>query len=111
MQLFVFLTDGEIYEVDDPQENYDDIEASPEIIKAEVHDSPQTTPENSAGLVQRNEDCLMSGQDGWAKTQIRQRGHHNTQLTFTLTNLIKLASKKKSKYLHTVCMTAAWKLK
>lgn len=50
--------DGEIYEVDDPLENYDDIEASPEItpIKAEVYDRPKTTCEGGAvtppGLVQ-----------------------------------------------------------
>lgn len=58
------------YEVDDPQENYDDIEASPEIsqIKAEVHNSPQITPENvvvtPSGLVRRDEDYLVPGQDG-----------------------------------------------
>ncbi|KAM8754641.1 scavenger receptor cysteine-rich type 1 protein M130 [Acanthopagrus schlegelii] len=61
-------TDGVTYEVDDPQESYDDIEASPEIsqIKAEVHSSPQTTPE-SAGVAPsglRDEDYLVPGQDG-----------------------------------------------
>lgn len=64
-----FLIDGVTYEVDDP-ESYDDIEASPEIsqIKAEVHSSPQTTPE-SAGVAPsglRDEDYLVPGQDGWA---------------------------------------------
>lgn len=68
MRLFVFLTDEVTYEVDDPQENYDDIEASPEFTKAEVYDSPQTTPENVAGLVRGDEDYLVPGQDGWAKT-------------------------------------------
>ncbi|XP_044065919.1 scavenger receptor cysteine-rich type 1 protein M160-like [Siniperca chuatsi] len=62
-------TDGVTYEVDDPQENYDDIEASPEMTqtKAEVHDSPQTAPESAAaappGLVQADEDYLVPGQD------------------------------------------------
>lgn len=64
MRLFVFLTDEVTYEVDDPQENYDDIEASPEFTKAEVYDSPQTTPENVAGLVRGDEDYLVPGQDG-----------------------------------------------
>lgn len=65
-----FLIDGVTYEVDDPQENYDDIEAGPEIsqIKAEVHNSPQTTPESVAvapsGLVRGDEDYLVPGQDG-----------------------------------------------
>lgn len=63
-------SDGVTYEVDDPQENYDDIEAGPEIsqIKAEVHNSPQTTPESVAvapsGLVRGDEDYLVPGQDG-----------------------------------------------
>ncbi|XP_070765856.1 scavenger receptor cysteine-rich type 1 protein M130 [Enoplosus armatus] len=63
-------TDGVTYEVDDPQENYDDIEASPEIAQTEVdvHGSPQTTPENVAaappGLVRRDEDYLVPDQDG-----------------------------------------------
>ena len=70
MLLFFFLTDGVTYEVDDPQENYDDIEACPEITQteAEVHNSPQTTPEGDAeapqGLVQGDEDYLVPGQDG-----------------------------------------------
>lgn len=65
-----FLTDGVTYEVDDPQENYDDIEASPEITEteAEVHDSPQTTPESIAAappeMVQGDDDYLVPGQDG-----------------------------------------------
>ncbi|XP_028439401.1 scavenger receptor cysteine-rich type 1 protein M130 [Perca flavescens] len=63
-------TDGVTYEVDDPQENYDDIDAGREIIQteAEVHNSPQTTPESEAeapqGLVQGDEDYLVPGQDG-----------------------------------------------
>ncbi|XP_038586007.1 scavenger receptor cysteine-rich type 1 protein M160-like [Micropterus salmoides] len=58
------------YEVEDPQENYDDIETSPEIsqTKVEVHDSPQTTPESiaaaSPALVQEDEDYLVPGHDG-----------------------------------------------
>lgn len=62
------------YEVDDPQENYDDIEASPENTQttAEVHHRPQTTPESVTaapiGLVQGDEDYLVPGQDRWAKT-------------------------------------------
>ncbi|TDH11092.1 hypothetical protein EPR50_G00080460 [Perca flavescens] len=62
--------DGVTYEVDDPQENYDDIDACPEITQteAEVHNSPQTTPESEAeapqGLVQGDEDYLVPGQDG-----------------------------------------------
>ncbi|TDH11093.1 hypothetical protein EPR50_G00080470, partial [Perca flavescens] len=62
--------DGVTYEVDDPQENYDDIDAGREIIQteAEVHNSPQTTPESEAeapqGLVQGDEDYLVPGQDG-----------------------------------------------
>ncbi|XP_060912936.1 scavenger receptor cysteine-rich type 1 protein M160 [Labrus mixtus] len=53
------------YEVDDPQENYDDIEHSPKIAqtKAAVHDGPQTTPAR-AGLLKRDEDYLVPGQDG-----------------------------------------------
>ncbi|XP_040009026.1 antigen WC1.1 [Xiphias gladius] len=62
--------DGVTYEVDDPQESYDDIEPSPEITqtKAEVHDGPRTTPKSNAvappELVQGNEDYLEPGQDG-----------------------------------------------
>ncbi|GLD45659.1 scavenger receptor cysteine-rich type 1 protein M130-like protein [Lates japonicus] len=63
--------DGVTYEVDDPQENYDDIEASPEITqtKAEVHNSPVTTPESESavvppGLVPGDVDYLVPGQDG-----------------------------------------------
>ncbi|XP_035513024.1 scavenger receptor cysteine-rich type 1 protein M130 [Morone saxatilis] len=64
-------SDGVTYEVDDPQENYDDIEAGPEITQteAEVHDSPQTTPESVTatppGLMQKaDEDYLVPGEDG-----------------------------------------------
>uniref|UniRef100_A0A4W6FY21 SRCR domain-containing protein n=1 Tax=Lates calcarifer TaxID=8187 RepID=A0A4W6FY21_LATCA len=62
---------GVTYEVDDPQENYDDIEASSEITqtKAEVHNSPVTTPESESavvppGLVPGDVDYLVPGQDG-----------------------------------------------
>lgn len=59
------------YEVDDPQENYDDIDASPEIAqtKAEVHGSPQLMPESRAAAPQESvqgDDYLVPGQDGWA---------------------------------------------
>ncbi|XP_037629892.1 scavenger receptor cysteine-rich type 1 protein M130 [Sebastes umbrosus] len=60
--------DGVIYEVDDPQENYEDIEAKIIQTEAEVHNSPQTTPESNAapppGLEQGDEDYLVPGQDG-----------------------------------------------
>ncbi|XP_034733491.1 antigen WC1.1 [Etheostoma cragini] len=63
-------TDGVTYEVEDPQENYDDIEACPEITQteAEVHNSTQTTLESVAeapqGLVEGDDDYLVPGQDG-----------------------------------------------
>nr|XP_046253178.1 scavenger receptor cysteine-rich type 1 protein M160 [Scatophagus argus] len=63
-------SDVETYEVDDPQENYDDIEACPKITqtKAEVYDSSQTAPDSIAvtppGLVKGGEDYLVPGQDG-----------------------------------------------
>lgn len=69
------------YEVDDPQENYDDIEASPEITRtvAEVHHSPPTTPESVTaaplGLVQGDEDYLVPDQDGWDKTGFKTYGN------------------------------------
>ncbi|KAI3357098.1 hypothetical protein L3Q82_015566 [Scortum barcoo] len=62
--------DGVTYEVNDPQENYDDIEGPPEISQttAEVHDGTQPTPESvtgpQLGLVQGDEDYLVPGQDG-----------------------------------------------
>ncbi|XP_022618651.1 scavenger receptor cysteine-rich type 1 protein M130-like [Seriola dumerili] len=62
--------DGVTYEVEDPQENYDDIEASPEITqtKAEVHDSLVTAPESNTvappALVQEDGDYLVPNQDG-----------------------------------------------
>ncbi|XP_029291818.1 scavenger receptor cysteine-rich type 1 protein M160 [Cottoperca gobio] len=61
------ISDGVTYEVDDPQENYDDIEAFPAITQteAEVHDSPQVTPESDAaepvGLVEGDDDYLVPG--------------------------------------------------
>ncbi|XP_076597662.1 scavenger receptor cysteine-rich type 1 protein M160 [Chaetodon auriga] len=63
-------SDGVTYEVQDPQENYDDIEASPEISQtnAEVHENLQTTPESIAVvppcLVRGSGDYLIPGQDG-----------------------------------------------
>ncbi|XP_041802231.1 antigen WC1.1 [Chelmon rostratus] len=63
-------SDGATYEVEDPQEHYDDIEAGPEITEteAEVHEGPQTTLESVAvappGLVLGDEDYLVPGQDG-----------------------------------------------
>nr|XP_020490943.1 scavenger receptor cysteine-rich type 1 protein M130-like isoform X1 [Labrus bergylta] len=53
------------YEVDDPQENYDDIEHSPKIpqTKATVHDGSRTTPAR-AGLLKGDEDYLEPGEDG-----------------------------------------------
>ncbi|XP_070694977.1 scavenger receptor cysteine-rich type 1 protein M130 [Pempheris klunzingeri] len=64
------LTDGVTYEVDDPLENYDDIEVSPEATqtKAEVHGSLQTPTESVAaaplGVMQGEEDYLVPGHDG-----------------------------------------------
>jgi len=61
-----------MYEVDDAQENYDDIDTCPETIqtKAEVHDGQKTTPESDPagpqGKEKRDEDYLVPGQDGWA---------------------------------------------
>nr|XP_020473602.1 antigen WC1.1-like [Monopterus albus] len=58
------------YEVDDPQDSYDDIEDSPEVMQtiAEVHHCSRTTPESDAAvsseLVQVDEDYLVPGQDG-----------------------------------------------
>ncbi|XP_070825415.1 scavenger receptor cysteine-rich type 1 protein M130 [Chaetodon trifascialis] len=63
-------SDGVTYEVEEPQENYDDIEPSTDITqaKAEVHESPQTTLESIAvappSLVRGDEDYLIPGQDG-----------------------------------------------
>ncbi|KAM7404253.1 hypothetical protein PAMP_011619 [Pampus punctatissimus] len=65
-----FDQNGVTYEVDDPLENYDDIEADPVITQtqAEVHSDPKNTPEGNAGappgLVQDAEDYLEPGQDG-----------------------------------------------
>lgn len=56
------------YEVDEPQENYDDIDTSPEIAqtKAEVYDSPQPTPAVAPQKSVQADDYLVPGQDGWA---------------------------------------------
>lgn len=65
--LVLWLTDGESYEVDDPRENYDDIEASSEITKAEVHDSHEHTSEIFTRYPDQGEDYLVPGIDGWDK--------------------------------------------
>ncbi|KAM4570532.1 scavenger receptor cysteine-rich type 1 protein M130 [Fundulus diaphanus] len=62
--------EGVTYEVEDSQENYDDIDASPENAEttAEVHDGPRPAPEGDAEAprdqVQKDEDYLVPGQDG-----------------------------------------------
>lgn len=60
--------DGVTYEVENPQESYDDVDTILETTqtKAEVHDSPQTTHDTAAppGLAQRDEDYLEPDQDG-----------------------------------------------
>uniref|UniRef100_UPI0037E72D19 scavenger receptor cysteine-rich type 1 protein M130 n=1 Tax=Semicossyphus pulcher TaxID=241346 RepID=UPI0037E72D19 len=62
--------DGAAYEVDDPRENYDDIEAGSEITQtqAEVHKDPPTTAERvpvaSPGLLKGDGDYLEPDQDG-----------------------------------------------
>lgn len=67
-------TDGVTYEVEDSQENYDDIDASPENAKtmAEVHDGPKPEPdgdeEGTKDQFQKNEEYLVPGQEGWAWT-------------------------------------------
>ncbi|XP_056897293.1 scavenger receptor cysteine-rich type 1 protein M160 [Takifugu flavidus] len=57
-------TDGESYEVDDPRENYDDIEACSEITKVEVHDSHEHTSEIFTRYPGQDEDYLVPGIDG-----------------------------------------------
>ncbi|XP_043977257.1 scavenger receptor cysteine-rich type 1 protein M130 isoform X1 [Gambusia affinis] len=62
--------DGVTYEVEDSQENYDDIDASPENAKtmAEVHDGPKPEPdgdeEGTKDQFQKNEEYLVPGQEG-----------------------------------------------
>lgn len=62
--------DGVTYEVDDLQENYDDIDASPEKEETtvEVHDGPKPALEDDAATlkdqVQKDEDYLVPAQDG-----------------------------------------------
>ncbi|XP_035997301.1 deleted in malignant brain tumors 1 protein [Fundulus heteroclitus] len=62
--------EGVTYEVEDSQENYDDIDASPENAEttAEVHEGPRPAPEGDAEAprdqVQKDEDYLVPGQDG-----------------------------------------------
>ncbi|XP_014865249.1 PREDICTED: scavenger receptor cysteine-rich type 1 protein M130-like isoform X2 [Poecilia mexicana] len=59
--------DGVTYEVEDSQENYDDIDASPENAKttAEVHDGPKPAPdddeEGPKDQFQKNEDVFQDG--------------------------------------------------
>lgn len=98
-----FSTDGVTYEVEDPQESYDDIDASPEITqtKAEVHDSPQPTPESSAVAphqLKQEGDYLVPGQDGWATTgfikswhkiQSGSVDHRKTQFPISLKKMFK----------------------
>lgn len=64
----VYLTDDVSYEVDDPRENYDDIRASGEITKAEVHDSHEHTSEIITRCPSQGEDYLVPGMNGWGKT-------------------------------------------
>ncbi len=55
------------YEVEDPQESYDDIDASPVIAhtKAEIHERPQNTTEGAAPRpVRGDEGYLVPGHDG-----------------------------------------------
>lgn len=57
-------TDETNYEVDDPQESYDDIEAAiPEVTQAEVHSTSQNIPENGAGLVAGGDNYLVPDQE------------------------------------------------
>lgn len=63
------MTDEVTYEVEDPQESYDDIDTipGPTQTTAEVHDSPETSHDlNTAapGLVERDEDYLEPDVDG-----------------------------------------------
>ncbi|KAM9342394.1 scavenger receptor cysteine-rich type 1 protein M130 [Pholidichthys leucotaenia] len=53
------------YEVDDPQESYDDVDACPEITEtqAEVHGSPPSTVESNE-LVQNDEDYVVPDETG-----------------------------------------------
>ncbi|TNM86312.1 hypothetical protein fugu_006542 [Takifugu bimaculatus] len=58
------VLNGESYEVDDPRENYDDIEACSEITKVEVHDSHEHTSEIFTRYPGQDEDYLVPGIDG-----------------------------------------------
>lgn len=60
----MYLTGDVSYEVDDPREGYDDIEASSEITKAEVHDSHDPTSEISTRSLGDDESYLVPGMDG-----------------------------------------------
>lgn len=50
--------------MDDPRENYDDIEACSEITKVEVHDSHEHTSEIFTRYPGQDEDYLVPGIDG-----------------------------------------------
>ncbi|XP_023196450.1 scavenger receptor cysteine-rich type 1 protein M130-like isoform X1 [Xiphophorus maculatus] len=60
--------DGVTYEVEDSQENYDDIDASPENAKttAELHDGPKPAPDGDeeGPKDQKDEEYPVPGQDG-----------------------------------------------
>ncbi|XP_069564442.1 scavenger receptor cysteine-rich type 1 protein M130 [Brachyistius frenatus] len=62
--------DGVTYEVDELQDNYDDIDAEPEITQteAEVHENSRTSAQSAAAappdLVEGDDDYLVPGQDG-----------------------------------------------
>ncbi|KAK5923202.1 hypothetical protein CgunFtcFv8_000194 [Champsocephalus gunnari] len=57
---------GVTAEEEDPQEDYDDIEACPEFTQteAEVHESPQESTAEEPLLVEGDDDYLVPGQDG-----------------------------------------------
>ncbi|XP_034001175.1 scavenger receptor cysteine-rich type 1 protein M160 [Trematomus bernacchii] len=60
------VSDGVTVEEEDPQEDYDDIEAYPEFTQteAEVHESPQESTAEEPLLVEGDDDYLVPGQDG-----------------------------------------------
>ncbi|XP_010774171.1 scavenger receptor cysteine-rich type 1 protein M130 [Notothenia coriiceps] len=58
------VSDGVTVEEEDPEEDYDDIEACPEFTEAEVHESPQESTAEEPLLVEGDDDYLVPGQDG-----------------------------------------------
>lgn len=62
--LLMCLTDGVSYEVEDPRDSYDDVEASCEITHAEVHNVHGETPEIFTRCSDHDEDYLEPGMDG-----------------------------------------------